>query len=626
MNAIKSLFNISVAKSAIVALTFSGSCAAVSAQNLHESVNVEGVYRIEVVQPERINVFPRHEDVSLERADLNFDTDGVPAQFAPTALPMGITGWRTAREASPRGYIDLSLGSWLNSSLSAGYDVIRKKDTRLSVSLQHNSTSLWRPDLSEATHDVRRFRYDESAAARFARTFSGKGLLEASLDYHFGYFNYYSYLPHAVTDIPGSAGMKYKAPTQTLNDLSAMAAWSNPSGLPLQWNVGLRARYFGYRSLYLPGTAGNELQALSGERETRLDLLAGLSRKWEAGSQIGLDAEGSLLLYSGLSHLTHSYVNLPSLPDYGMLILKPYYRFTRNNFIINAGVDIDLTFNADGDTPDSHYSLFHIAPDIRIDWRREKFGMWIKLLGGSTPQTLASGSVFNYYRLPALPSTQPIYTPADASVGFEFGKWKGISAGVGIAYRATKHVPLDGWYMAILNYGASPMPGLPAEAQFPTYGTGYQGIDLHGFSFDLHAAYEYGNIVKAEGSVKYQPQHGSRGWWNGLDRPRWVLNAGLDVRPIKPLHIGIGYEYRGVRSIYTAYAVTESSPVVEQSTRLASYRLPDICNLKASASYDISNRLNVGVRAYNLLNHRIESLPCLLTEGIDIQGVISYKF
>lgn len=615
--------NISIIKASALLLAIAGNISTYG-QNLHESVNVEGVYRIEVVQPERINVFPRHEEVSIERTDLNFDTEGVPAQFSPTSLPLSITGWRTAREVSPRGYARLSMGSWLNSSLSAGYEVIRRPDTRLDVSLQHNSTSLWRPDLSEATHDIRRFRYDESIGGRFARSFSGKGLLEASLDYHLGYFNYYSYLPHAVTDIPGSQ-IKYKAPTQTLNDLSGMVGWSNPADRPLQWNVGLRARYFGYRSLYLPGTDGNELQACSGERETRLDLLAGLSKSWKGVSQLGLNARLSAMLYPGHEHAIHNYIHLPHLSSYGMLSLRPYYRFSKYNFIFNAGMDIDLTLNADGDTPDSHYSFFHIAPDIRIDWRKDKVGFWLKLLGGSELQTLASGASFNYYRLPTLPTTEPIYTPIDASLGLEFGKWKGISAGIGIAYRVAKHVPLDGWYMAILNYGASPIPGLPSDAQFPTYGTGYQGIDLHGFRLNVHAAYEYKDIVKASANLDYQPQHGTRGWWNGLDRPRWVLDANVDIRPIKPLHIGVGYEYRGVRSVYTAYSPRNASPVVEHATCLASYRLPDLCNLKASASYDITKRLNIGIRAYNLLNHHIYALPCLPTEGIDIQGVISYK-
>lgn len=604
-------------------LALLGGVAAASAQNLNETVTVEGIYRIEEVQPDRINVLPRQEEVTLDHSDLKFDTAGVPTKFAPTALPLGVTGWGTTREAAARGYLDISLGSWLNSSVSAGYDVIRKPDTSLSVSLQHNSTSLWRPDLSQATHDVKRFRYDESLGARFARSFASKGLLEASIYYRLGYFNYYSYLPHAVTDIPSITELKYKAPTQTVNDISAMAHWSNPADKTLRWNVGLRAHYFGYRSLYLPGSNGQELMECSGERETHLDLLGGINYKWSNGSLLGLDGTLSALFYPRHHHSAPNYIYLHNLPDYGMLSLRPYYRFSKNNFIVNAGLDIDLTLNADGDASDSHYSFFHIAPDIRIDWRKDKMGIWLKLLGGSELQTLASGASFNYYRLPTLPTTEPIYTPIDAALGVEFGKWNGLSAGASFAYRVSKHVPLDGWYMAILNYGAIPMPGLGIDALFPTYGTGSQGTDLHGFRLNLHAAYEYSNILKASADLNYQPQHGTRGWWDGLDRPRWILNASIEANPIKALHLGVGYEYRGVRNIYTAYSAARVQPSVSGATKLASYRLPDICNLKASASYDITPKINVGVRANNLLNHHIFALPCLPTEGIDIQGTLT---
>lgn len=599
------------------------------AQQLHENVSVEGTYRPDVIHAERFNLYPERKDFPIEARPLDYDLDGVTAEYLPIANPLGIYGWGTNRKPLPKGYLDLSLGSWLNSSLSAGYAAIDTPDTRLDISLQHNSTSLWNPYSGIGGFDNHRFRYDESIAARFCHNFTGKGLLEAQLQYHLGYFNYYSYLPStlAAAQEATPAATFPKAPTQTLNDLAFKAGWSAKKGDNLFWNAGAGVRYFGYRSLYLPDYLPDTdgLFSMSGDRETLVNLNGGVKMDWNNGSILGIDAKADILLYSGKSDLKHT---RPS--NYGNVELHPFYRFTRDNFIINIGAKIDLTFNADGDYPSSeHYSLFHIAPDVRVDWRKDAFGLYLHLGGGSELQTLALRSQQDYYGMPALTSTQPLYTPLDGRLGFEFGPFRGFRAGIEAAYRASLHSGYQGWYMALLNYGDSPMPQLDIQNHTPLYSLWTTPGKLHGFHLKANISYSSGKIWKLHASAAYMPQKEEKGWMDGIDRPRWILDAGVEVAPISKLKIGVGYEYRGVRTIWTPTAMnpeSSSSVTINGKRPLASMRLADICNLKAEASWNLTEKMAIGVTAENILNHRIDALPCLPTEGIDIQGTLSFRF
>lgn len=595
------------------------------AQQLHESVNVEGVYKVEVIQPERINVYPRRQEVNIDHDGLRFDTDGVPAQFEPTALPLAPTAWRAGREISPRGYVDVSLGSWLNSSVSAGYSLIRKPATTLDVAFQHCSTSLWKPSLSPLTENQKRWRYNEAAEVLFSHEFKNVGLFEAGAYYRFGYFNYYTYRPDAVPfeGVEQPDGVRsYSAPSQTLNDMAVRVGLSSPAARSLFWRVDARARYFGYRQLYMPGYDYRELRSCKAERETHLSLTGGIGRRWQNEASAGIDADLNVLLYTGKKHILPFYYNLHALSDYGMLSLKPYYKFGRKNIAVKIGADVDLTLNADGTAPGNHYKFFHIAPDMRADWTADRLGAYLRLGGGSELQTLSLGETLNYYRMPALSSTQPVYTPIDAMLGIEAGPFSGLRIGGTVGYRVSRHVPLDGWYMTMLNYGPLPVVGLPDYVKDPTYGTSREGLNMQGFTFGLSMKYNYSSLLEVKGDAHYQPQHDGRGWFNGLDRPRWILDASALVHPVEQLSVGVGYEYRGVRTVYTRY-IPEGE---ERATGLVGLRLPDIANLKASASWKVNSKLTVGIEGYNLLGKHFTLLPCLRSAGVDIQGRITYLF
>lgn len=614
-----------------------------TAAQLHEELNVEGTYLPDIIMLDRIHLFPSREALSMPVTPLTYSTKGVAASFSPEFLPMPATAWQASRAIPAyKGYLELGAGSWLNSTLSAGWKAIDSRYTKFGVRLQHNSTSLWKPKMSDATADTRRMRYDENLGLYFSHVFPEAGTINASATYHAGYFNYYAFDPWTVNRPFSSevapAPDHAKAPTQTLNDFALKADWrseSRPSAL--DWNAAIGLRHFAYRALWLApdNPLAAEPQGAKGDRETRLDLSGGVVMPWGAGSSAGIDAAFSSIFYADRPAIPYSAnLSIPGSPAaYAHLSLTPFYRFTRGRFNIKAGFDLDLTFNADGSEPDSHYSLLHFAPEINLDWRKDAVGLYLHLTGGSELQTLASGYELDYYQLPVVVSTQPVHSPLDARLGALFGPFSGFSAGLEIAYRVERHRRDGGWYMTLLDTKPGDIPsGIATGGAEPLLGLTREGINIQGFSLGADLSYSAGRYFSCRGSIRYQPQRGTTGFFNGYDRPRIVLGLSAESNPWSSLKVGVDYNYRGVRNIYTLYhenAASSAGIVVNGGkTRWTSLRLPDITNLALKASYDFrcTIPLHVWLQADNILGQRAILLPGLPSEGATVTAGFQILF
>lgn len=635
----------------ILSLSFIASLPA-SAQ-FDQSISVEGKYVPEVIRLDRINAFPRQEKFELETSPLSYDSNGVPACFGQSIYTLPAMGWRDSRLVSrQRGYLDFGMGSWLNSTLSAGYRFLQDETTSFGVRLQHNSTSLWQPNFPTHSSDNKMYRYDEAIGLYGSHLFEGKGRLEAAADYHLGIFDYYGYNP-AFGPIDGyySDQNFYKAPKQTLNDFSFRVDWrSLTSSDNISWNVGAGVRYFGYSDFYIPTLVPapgaplpvlGDLGKYKSTHETDINLRAGLNFPLSDKSAVGLDLNADALLYSGFkteepqfggpNNIFMSTDGLLKPDSYFLASLTPYYRFAIDRLNIRIGVDIDIAANAG--MPDNRYSAFHFAPDVMADYDGGGARLFLHLQGGSRLNTLASNAQLDYYQMPFVSNTRPVYSPLDGEFGVSFGPFSGFSAGLGFAFRVSKGEYTGGWYQAAINGTLYPglITNLPISASNSqsigdiNYSKAIQGsYDLHGYSLRANIGYDLGKIFKISAHGSYQPQAGKKGYFNGLDRPRWVADITAETNPIDPLKLSLSYNYRGVRR---AYIIGEyhTDRGFDESI-LTSRRLPDMTTLNFGASWSFSPTVALWLQVDNILNQHIEILPSLPAQGIAFAGSISLNF
>lgn len=553
-------------------------------QGITESVTVEGRYTPEIIPADRLALLPSAVTLSAPESPMTYDRNGVTAAFAPDALSMPATGWR-ARKAydTSKGYIDLRLGSWLNSSLSAGYTAIRNDDTRLNVWLQHNSTSLWQPPKEDTDKFClpprdRRFRYDETIGADVSHRMSGIGMIRAVLQYHLGYFNYYG-----TTSSPREEG-RVKAPAQTLNDVHAYVGWTGTDYGRLTYSADADVRYFGYRAMYLPGVLTDnengylhtEWPHTKGERETVLNIGGnvryGLSDAVGNGSAIGIG-----LKYSGVVNAIGNDVN--------RVEATPAYTLTGRNYTCSLGANLAVTANG-------VRTQFRIAPDVRFSLRKGIIAFSASAGGGTYLRTLAWRHTMDYYSDPTAGCYQAAYSPLDLRVALQLnpgGRW---TLGGEVMWNTTLDESFGGLYQAMLNNNLNSYDGYPESGK------------IHGFSISVNAGYEFCRYFALKGRLSGQPQKGSTGVLNGFDRPKLTADLSATSQPTDRLSIGLDYRLRAKRQ----------------------YNLSRLSLLDLSADYRITDKISVGVELDNILNSYNLLFPGLPLEGFNAMGGINISF
>ncbi|MCM1368751.1 MAG: hypothetical protein NC204_00065 [Candidatus Amulumruptor caecigallinarius] len=596
-------------------IMLAGLAAAASAQ-YDQTVAVEGKYVPEIISSDRLGMFPKPVRFAAAESSLDYSLGGVVANFTPNALPLPATGWRDVHRFSKApGYLELGIGSYLNSTLNAGYRIIDNAGTVAGIRLQHNSTSLWHPRMSNEMRDVRMWRYDESLGVYGSHKFDGYGRLDAGIDYHVGNFNYYGTEGVAQHFYP-SPDREGKAPTQTLNDISLRVGWQSASavGRP-DWSVAAGVRYFGYRSLYERPDLQGENTRLSGGRETHVWLNGTLAYRLSTASDVGFNLGGDIMTYADYEKKGNNGYTIEAPDTYEMISLTPFYRYSANNLSIKVGANIDLTFNAG--PKGNRYGVFHVSPDVTADYRSGGVTLYAHMRGGTSLHTLASARELDYYSAPAIFNTTPVYTPLDAVVGVDFGPFSGFNAGLHAAYRISRNQFLGGWYQTALN-----TPVIYGGVSGSFYYEGMQ--NLSGYSLGVHAGYDAGRWFRLEGKADYQPQKADKGYFNGFDRSRLTCLVSLESNPWRTLKLRLEYDWRGVRGLPLLTDVVNPDGELTQEAVLV--RLSDLTMLNFGAFYQVTDPIGVWIQADNLLNRRNARFPSLPEQGIRLSAGLSWIF
>ena len=624
-----------------LSLLLTAAAGSLSAQELAGSLTAEGQYKAEIRAHNRLSGLPSRLTLSIPEGELPLAYNGIPGELTPSLVAQLASDRGLGLPRSYRGYLSLWGGSYLNSSISAGYRFVDTPETTFGAWLQHNSSSLFRPKAADGSDTKLPYRriYDESVGL-YGSQVVGNGRISADAYYRLGYFNY---VPNAKGKTSVGAPNYGWYPSQTLNDAGVRVAWQmNRPAEGLFADAWASFRYFGFRRYYMPG---NQAPAVKPTRESDVNLHALVGWKTAASGTVSLDADARLLFYSdkggdyvqdnNLANDADKYVNRPfsyhpsRIKNYGIASLTPAYSYTSGGWSLRAGVRLDMTWDLAyikyNPLADDEFSHFHVAPDVALSYTADKFGVYLRAEGGVTPNTLASIAALDYYCSPSLGGTLPVYRPIDATIGLNLGSFSGFSAGIRASYAVAHNAPLSGWYPYWM-YCIDPT-GLNLDA--------YDNMTVKGFSLGANLKYELGKLLEVQGDLAYSPQSGDKGYFNGLDRPRWVLGLNADVHPMEGLTVGATYEYRGVRNLYLGQFTTvygEVSARVDhnftgpQPGDIIGLRLPDIYDLGVHASYTLKGRYTFSVRAQNLLDCQRTLIPLLPEEDLTVLGGIQILF
>lgn len=541
---------------------------------------------------------------------------GEPVNFLPSLMPMPATVWRGNSDKSPRGYVDVALGSWLDGRLLAGYDIIRSGDTSLDIRFDGLSTALYKPENALS----RRRRLDGTLGLDFSRKAENGALIYASGQYHLGWFNYELLKQGNVNNLNPVPPEEPASPTQTLNDASARVGWKSDRNSALRWNAGASFRYFAYRS--------STITDLDPTRETSIRLDGGIDGDVGLGSTasdwgVGIDA--NLNTYSGSLHPgTNGLVSLT--PAWN--ISRPLGDHNDGGFRWQAriGARMDLSFNHTapyfinpGNTvpgtgnpgkATERFGLVHIAPDCSVAAGFSWGGIRFTATGGTEEQTLGRLNDADNYASPLLTGSLPAFTPADLRLALILTPCRGVSATVEGRWKETRHIYAGALWTMILQH----IPQATTKEDMLSYRSTY--YNLHGFSLRVAADWKASRWFELGAEATWQPQHKSKGWFNGYDRPVWTTDINVSSHPWRGLGIGLEWNLRALRSATLSDALDWS----------ASIPLDNLSDLSARVSYSFSGNFEIGVTLSNLLNRKTMLAPGFISEGFTATGALQFLF
>ena len=549
-----------------------------------------------------------------------------PAQLEVEIPTMQPYGYRTLHNYSNQhGYLDLGMGTYFNTLVSAGYRVIDKEDEHLGVWLQHNSTWLGKntSKLIEQPSNRQKQRYNDNLlGAGWSKEFS-KGTLDLDGRLHFDSFNFYGgfndYLKNnktafAEARVDGKWQSKYE-----INE-----------GDSIDYEAKATIDYAGYDKSHLEGISGAKEFWLNASIEGEYNL--------EKIGDVGLLFGGDIVNLRRHDVLT----NAASDKTYGMLTLNPYYKYSNDIFSAKAGAIINFSFN-DG-------TAVRIAPDVDLNFKIYKgVNLFVQATGGKEINHL--GDMHNDYRYnDPLAGYSNTYVPFDGRIGVNVGPFVGFMGKVYVGYGfetgcldAVLPAANAGVYKEVLDQ-QNPIPDGPNSPYYDANqfaATIYKMTKFKGVYVGAELAYKYRSLAEAKAQFMYAPQtdeeyvDGMRysGYALGNDGPSTLFNFDVTVWPIKPLMVTAGLSCRLNRFVMTRQWVSEPGTIDEDGTILEPGKfdidwldLNDVVDLHVGARYTFSHVFSVWAQASNILCKQWDIMPGMGAQKIGLMGGISLNF
>lgn len=542
-------------------------------QNLSTEVKVDRTVVPAERSAERLGgVHPAIVAAPINAPRLNMSEYNSPGSITRSARTLAAVSWADTLRLPPyRGYLSAGYFPSYNLGVSVGYRIIHSPDTRLGVWGQFDGYS-YKADEVEGNRD-KISNNTFALGVDFDHRFRNVGVLNVKASTSYGSLE---------------APSAYLEGKHNISITDVSAAWWARAG-KLGYHAGAAMHRFGFggnksSEAVLTAISGNGAEMQFGANAGVIAPLAGNARP-----RLGLEINADFLSRPAAAALgVNEYgMVVPSAADrsmLGLLSITPYYAVGTGK-----GVDVRLGARVDIGTGGAD-KKFHIAPDVMLSYNADVATVYLRATGGevlNTQRSLYDVSPF----FPAGWQYGRSHIPLNLEGGFNLGPWTGFDVEV-----------FGGWARA----NDWLMPTLSSLAGGKDVSV-FRSIDLKGAHAGLRAHYAYRDMVDVHASVEMAPQRENSGYYMWRDRAKMVVKTDACVRPIAALEINVGYEFRQSRAAYVYDAEGACS---------GKLNLGCLSNLRAGASYEITEAIGAYVCVENILGRK-----CLVLPGVQEQGI-----
>lgn len=565
-------------------------CAGVFAQGLHKEITVEQQIVPKKREASRIKVLPTLSLPAIQPVKLNFSDRVITARVPNAITTLEPIAFGDKLYTSPyKGYVALGIFPLFNADFSAGYRLIDTDKTRLSAWGQYNGDVYTEKIEAEPTN-VKLYHRDHTASigTDLHQAIGEKSFLDAELNYTYGY--------HTVP--VGLASF-----SQASNRVNAALNFNSRTE-GLLYSIGIDYQHFGFNDMKHPEGYSYQLKDYD-YKPVKQNLIGatfkGLLPMGES-SFIGLDADANFLMTSAHNQALFPYsgeFSANGSKNSGLVSLLPHYLYQVQNATVRIGAQVDLSIKDD--------KAFHIAPDVTLAWApSQTIGLELRAHGGSTLNTIAS-----LYDITPYLNGSLAYSQSHIPYAFDGKVALGPFLGTSIEFFGG-YAKADKWLMPTLT-------GHYAGGQL------FDRVDLSGWHFGAAIGYEYRKIASARISYETAPNDYDNAYYMWRDRAKHVVNAELNLRPVKPLLLTFNWEFRGGRREF-GFIPSASGETGPNMYQIYSQSLGAVSTLNIGAGYEYTDNITFFVRGENLLNRKYLHLGERRSQGITALIGASLKF
>jgi len=533
----------------------------------------------------RLNLLPELQLPAVKQVRLN-PSDRISAITIPGYMTtLDPASYATAADPYPwRGYAAIGYFPAFNLGASAGYRILDRTATTLDAWLQYNGAS-WHGDSPDFTpagrpEDAGRMnlhRHSATIGASLNHKVGSRSAFTTDLQYTYGAWNMLSVWPGSTS----------------ITNMDMADAALNRIGLDFGWQSRTSDRFAYHASLGYGLMAYNLHKVLDPESSSPIEnsgyIDAGFDHSVGNNAVWGIDLDAGVHAYN---YPQQAFVK-------GRVGFCPRIRWSLKHFSASLGLKLDILFDGGMPIPDHNSQVdVQLFPQLDIAWTPSgSFTLWGKVKSFSTSNNFSELYDWNYMTMPGF--DQLFSKVFDVQGGITLGPWRGASLELYAGYAGT-----DLWLMPFTGYGEI-----------------WQGTmaytDLEGAHYGATFSYKYRSLLTVRGSVEgasHSDNDYTSGWYLWRDRAHWMMDASIDINPIKPLTITVGHNWRTGRRCYNADI--NGSGLIP---------LGNATSLRLAAAYRITPALSVFARGENILNHRHYIMPGIPAQGVAGLVGITYK-
>ena len=588
---------------ALCMLTFLGTAVAVHAQEddkkktLNREMTLEREYDPTVQDASKVNTLPEVKDPEVQKIPVDYADFTVPTDPLKeiSLLPSGNV-MTQMNYNKRRGYLNLGGGTHLNLNGDLGYHILSTDVDQLRLWVSHRSTN-GNVKYLQNEEKVKAKLNDNVGGLQYGHVFD-KAVLNMGLKYGYSGFNYYGWPMQLSSSLPQEDMLKQadRETNQVNQTIAASIGVESKEGADLGYLIDLGFVNFSHKY--------GVMKDVDGPKESTFEAKVGFSKGFNGNMRVGVNGLIEYFNYSlpAEKTLADGSVAFCEFENHAEVALTPYYQIDGENWLVKLGANVMFK------TGNESFVMASPDVDLRVTVA-DKTQLYAKAGGKLYSNSMYEMSKINRYLDPTR-ELAPSRNWMDAVLGIKSGVAPGFWFDLFAGYKATKNdvlfVPSRDFPEGGFGNFSQAMSAVDTKLLFAGASLKYSYQQL--FEIALKGQYNNWKATYGDGWIGIEDTDLAHAW----GKPEMEVNAGVTIRPIRPLSIALNY-----------YLATGRYTQIGGADEL---KMNNINELNLTANYNLNDTFGFYVKAGNILNQKYELIYGYPMQGINAMVGVNINF